>query len=383
MSDDPVPDLSDASGDDEATVADSRRAPRPAAHLDATAMFADRAGAPSTGAGSRDGPDRDGRAAAVDGVEVVDLGARYTILGPLGQGGMGTVLLAMDDRLGRKVAIKRISGEAAGNRRAVARFVSEARAIAALNHPNIVQLYDYGRAVDGPFLIMEYVDGGSLLDRCTAGPIPLAEAVDLACRLCDGLACAHEQRIIHRDIKPANVLLTRENVPKLTDFGLAKAQGDDHGHTVTSPGVVLGTADFMPPEQRRGAHLVDHRSDLWSLAATVYQMVTGRSPRLIRLDDVPPGLQRVLARALEDEKDARFQSARELRDALVTSLRSTGMASATCAGECPACGAPNEAGRRFCRGCAGPLEAPCLSCGEPLPIREEICGACGARQRWL
>ena len=376
MTDDPAPERADERGDeradDEATVVEPGRVPPAPARFDETAVF--------TG-----GADGDGRASGdtpADDVEVVDLAGRYSILGPLGQGGMGTVLLAMDNRLGRKVAIKRISGEAAANRMAVARFLSEARAIAALNHPNIVQIYDYGRAVDGPFLIMEYVDGGSLLDKCAAGPIPLAEAIDLACRVCDGLVKAHEQRIIHRDIKPANVLLTGDNVPKLTDFGLAKVQADDHRRVLTSPGVVLGTADFMPPEQRRDASLVDHRSDLWSLAATVYQMVTGRSPRIIRFNDVPAGLQPVLARALEDEQDARYQSARELRDALETSLRSPGTASSTfaVAGRCPTCGVPNEAGRKFCRGCAGALEAACLSCGQPLPVREEICGACGARQ---
>ena len=214
----------------------------------------------------------------IDDIEVVDLAARYRIEGTLGQGGMGAVLLATDTRLDRKVAIKRILGEAAGNRMAVNRFLTEAKSIAKLKHPNIVQIHDYGRAKDGPFLIMEYVDGGSLLDRCRDGALPLEDAVDLACHLCDGLAKAHDLGIIHRDIKPANVLLTKDGIPKLTDFGLAKAQSGDHGQTMT--GAVLGTPDFMPPEQRRDASLVDHRSDLWSLAATVYQMVTGRSPRI-------------------------------------------------------------------------------------------------------
>ena len=109
----------------------------------------------------------------IDDIEVVDLDTRYKVEGTLGEGGMGAVVLATDTRLGRKVAIKRILGEAAGSRIAVARFLTEAKAIAALNHPNIVQIYDYGRAKDGPFLIMEYVDGGSLAEWCRAGPIPL------------------------------------------------------------------------------------------------------------------------------------------------------------------------------------------------------------------
>jgi serine/threonine-protein kinase len=122
------------------------------------------------------------------------------------------------------VAIKRILGEAARSKTAVSRFLTEAKAIAALNHPNVVQIYDYGRAADGPFLIMEYVDGSSLLDRCRDGALPLEQAVDLACQLCDGLAKAHDLGIVHRDIKPANVLLTKDGLPKLTDFGLAKAE---------------------------------------------------------------------------------------------------------------------------------------------------------------
>ena len=317
---------------------------------------------------------------AMDDIEIVDLASRYRTEGTLGRGGMGEVLLATDTRLDRKVAIKRILGEAARSRTAVSRFLTEAKSIAALNHPNIVQIYDYGRAADGPFLIMEYVDGSSLLERCRGEAIPLDEAVELACQLCDGLAKAHDLGIIHRDIKPANVLLTKDGTPKLTDFGLAKAEANDHGQTMT--GAVLGTPDFMPPEQRRDAALVDARSDLWSLAATVYQMVTGKSPKIIRFKDVPETIQEVLGKALEDDKDARYQTVREFRDALKASLR----AAATAApvelgdGQCPSCGVKNDSSRKFCRGCGESLEAPCLSCGKGMPYWEEICGQCGTKQ---
>ena len=325
-----------------------------------------------------------GQETIIDDIEVIDLAARYKIEGTLGQGGMGAVLLATDTRLDRRVAIKRILGEAAGNRMAVNRFLTEAKSIAALNHPNIVQIYDYGRAEDGPFLIMEFVDGGSLLDRCRDGAMPLEDAVEMACQLCDGLAKAHDLGIIHRDIKPANVLLTKDGTPKLTDFGLAKAQSGDHGQTMT--GAVLGTPDFMPPEQRRDAALVDHRSDLWSLAATIYQMLTGRSPKVIRLHELPQALQGVLAKALEDEKEARYQSVRELRDVIKASLRAAASAPAAVAaevGQCPACGVQNDISRKFCRNCGGSLQAPCLSCDKPMPMWEEICGNCGAKQPLL
>jgi serine/threonine protein kinase len=194
----------------------------------------------------------DGDMSFDDGMEVVDLSSRYTTEGVLGKGGMGEVLLATDTRLERKVAIKRILGEAAGSRTAVNRFLTEAKSIAALNHPNIVQIYDYGRAADGPFLIMEYVEGSSLLDRCREGAIPLEEAVELTCQLSDGLGKAHDANIIHRDIKPANVLLNTDGLPKLTDFGLAKDEAADTGQTMA--GAVLGTLDFMPPEQRAMQH---------------------------------------------------------------------------------------------------------------------------------
>ena len=333
------------------------------------------------------GGDAAGLDTLIDGIEIVDLEARYRIEGTLGQGGMGEVLLATDTRLDRKVAIKRILGEAAGNRKAVQRFLTEAKAIAALSHPNVVQIHDYGRDNAGPFLIMEYVDGGSLLDRCRQGPIPLEKAIELACHVCDGLAKAHDQQIIHRDIKPANILLTSDGIPKLTDFGLAKSQAVNHGHTVT--GAVMGTPDFMPPEQRRDASEVDHRSDLWSLAATVYQMVTGRSPKIIRLHEVPQALQAVLAKALEDEKEDRYQSAGELRQAIRAATdkptaRPAAVATDLATGECPKCHELNEMSRKFCRNpdCAAALRVKCLAqtCGHEIPVWEKVCPECGAKQ---
>jgi Flp pilus assembly protein TadD len=331
---------------------------------------------------------------AIDDIEVVDLEARYKPEGRLGQGGMGAVVLAADSRLGRKVAIKRILGEAAGNRMAVQRFLTEAKSIAALNHPNVVQIYDYGRAKDGPFLIMEYVDGGSLAELCRAGAIPLDEAIDLACHICDGLAKAHDAGIVHRDIKPANILLTKDGIPKLTDFGLAKAQTCNHGQTVTGTGAVMGTPDFMPPEQRRDAAEVDHRSDIWSLAATVYQAVTSRSPRIIRLNDIAPALQAVLGKALEDQKDSRYQSAREFREALwqAGGARPSGRGvrpptpsgDLKQEGQCTACGTVNsDLSRKFCRKCGGQLRVSCLKCDAQTPVWESFCGECGVNQERL
>jgi len=320
-----------------------------------------------------------------DDMEVVDLDSRYTTEGVLGKGGMGEVLLATDTRLNRQVAIKRILGSAARSRTAVNRFLTEAQSIAALNHPNIVQIYDYGRAKDGPFLIMEFVKGNSLLDRCREGALPLEEAVDLTCQLCDGLSKAHAANIVHRDIKPANVLLTEDGIPKLTDFGLAKDEAADTGMTMA--GTVLGTLDFMPPEQRKDVALTDNRSDLWSLAATLYQAVTGESPRVIDLDEVPDKIRKCIAQALKSKKEDRFQTAIELRDALRSSIAAPHIVQQTPVdlntGECPSCHALNDASRKFCNSCGDSLRMKCLSCDAEIPIWEKFCAECGGNQAEL
>jgi len=314
-----------------------------------------------------------------DGMELVDLSTRYTEEGVLGKGGMGQVILATDTRLNRKVAIKRIIGKAARSKTAVQRFLTEAQSMAELNHPNIVQIHDYGRSTDGPFLIMECVQGGSLLDQCRKGPIELDEAVNIFGQLCDGLAKAHAANIIHRDIKPANVLITEDGIPKLTDFGLAK---DDTGDTgMTMEGAVIGTLDFMPPEQRQAAELTDHRSDLWSLAATFYQMLTGKSPKVINITSLPQKLQSVVAKALEESKEERFQSAMEMREAILQAhsgkmdtSRSLGE------GECPQCATLNPSHGKFCVECGAVLQMQCLKCEVAMQIWNKACGECGSLQ---
>ena len=291
-------------------------------------------------------------------------------------------VLATDTRLNRKVAIKRMLGDAAKSQTAVKRFLTEAQSIAALNHFNIVQIHDYGRDKDGPFLIMEYVGGGSLLDKCQTGALPVEEAVDLTCQNCDALTMCHDAGVIHRDIKPANILMTSDGSPRLTDFGLARQDTGDTGQTMA--GAVLGTLDFMPPEQRKDAALVDARSDLWALGATLYQMVSGRSPKIIKLSQVPQALQDVLEKALEDEKDDCYQTAGEFKDALRATSQTASQpiqepAAELGAGECPKCHTRNEASRKFCSECAAALRVSCLKCETEIPVWDKVCGDCGGK----
>jgi serine/threonine protein kinase len=250
-----------------------------------------------------------------------NLAQRYVIESVIGQGGMGMVHVAIDTRLKRKVAIKRIKlkNHPASNTTLQRRFLTEAQSIAQLNNNNIVQVYDYGHDEHGPYLVLEYVDGGTLADKLKTRPMSLEDSVQIICQLCDGLRKAHEAGIIHRDIKPSNILLTSEGVPKLSDFGLARVEGFDSGQTIA--GSVLGTLDFMSPEQRMDITLTDARSDLWSLAATFYQMVTGKRPNVIRLSAVPPETQAFFSKALEDEPSQRYQTANDFQMALIRSIQ--------------------------------------------------------------
>ena len=264
--------------------------------------------------------------------------SHYQVLSLLGAGGMGEVYLARDPRLDRTVALKILPGELAADADRMQRFTREAKAASALNHPNVATIYDVGESEGISFIVMEHVEGETLLARIGRRMTP-PEVVDIAVQAADALDLAHAKGITHRDVKPANLMLTRRGVVKVLDFGVAKmARSDEDSLTgdwtvepVTAVGGVVGSGPYMSPEQIVGGD-VDPRSDVFSLGVVIYQMATGQLPfsgstraemkdRILhatpetirRLNpDIPPELERITLKCLDKRTDGRYQSAREL-----------------------------------------------------------------------
>jgi len=266
----------------------------------------------------------------------------YRVLEKIGEGGMGEVFRARDERLGRDVALKLIRPSSSTNPDHVRRFDQEARAAAALNHPNIVAIYDVGLQNGSPYIVSELLHGQTLRRRLSQGPIPVEQATDYALQIVLGLIAAHDRRIVHRDLKPENLFITRDGRIKILDFGVAKLQSltetdqsVDAMTTVTKSGAVVGTVAYMSPEQLRGKP-VDHRSDVFSVGAILYEMLTGRRaflgetevdtmtavlreepPELdVSRGRVPASLRNIIRHCLEKEPENRFQSGKDLAFAL-------------------------------------------------------------------
>jgi serine/threonine protein kinase len=266
-----------------------------------------------------------------------DLLGPYEILAPLGKGGMGEVYRARDVRLGREVALKVLPENAANDAETLARFEREARAVAALNHPNILSIHDTGEHRGIPYAVTELLEGEILSDRLRAGPLSPMRAAELACQVADGLAAAHARGVIHRDIKPENIFLTNDGRAKILDFGIARIgprPGDITSRVVaargSSAGFVMGTAGYMSPEQVRGKS-IDFRTDIFSLGAVFYEMLTGRRaydrPSIVETmgavlkddpakypesDKIPESIRGFVFRSLEKDPADRYQSATDL-----------------------------------------------------------------------
>ena len=266
----------------------------------------------------------------------------YEITDKLGQGGMGSVWLAQDAKLGRKVAIKTLPEEFAGDEERLARFEREAKLLASLNHPNIATIHGLEEHNGTRFLVLELVEGDTLADRLKRGAIPVEESLKLALQIAEALEAAHEKGVIHRDLKPANIKVTPDGKVKVLDFGLAKAFAGDGSDVnlsqsptlsmaATQQGVILGTAAYMSPEQARGLS-VDKRADIWAFGCVLYEMLTGRQvfqgelmsdvmASVLKSDPdykglpptIHPQLRAVLRRCLEKEPKQRWHDVGDVR----------------------------------------------------------------------
>jgi hypothetical protein len=254
--------------------------------------------------------------------ELGELAARFPeleILEMLGQGGMGAVYKVRQPALDRLVALKILPQEAAADPAFTERFTREARAMARLHHPNIVTVYEFGHKGGLYYLLMEFVDGVNLRHLLRVGRLQPAEALKIIPQICDALQYAHEEGVVHRDIKPENVLLDKKGRVKLTDFGIAKLLGAEQGtHTITGPWQVVGTLNYMAPEQMDKPRSVDHRADIYSLGVVFYEMLTGELPRgrfspPSQKVEVDVRLDQVVLRALEVEPERRYQHASDVK----------------------------------------------------------------------
>ena len=265
----------------------------------------------------------------------------YEITALLGKGGMGEVYLAQDTKLSRKVALKFLPGAFTQDQERLRRFEQEARATSALNHPNILTIFEIGEADERHYIATEFIEGQTLRQRIAVGSLKLGETLDIAEQIASGLSAAHGAGIVHRDIKPENIMIRRDGLVKVLDFGLAKLapiqssrsgpEDPTQALRKTSPGVVMGTVAYMSPEQARGLSL-DARTDIWSLGVVIYQMLTGsapfsgatssdtlvsileREPRSLNSfsPEIPEELEWIVTKALTKDFDDRYQTAREM-----------------------------------------------------------------------
>ncbi len=266
---------------------------------------------------------------------------RYTVLRSIGKGGMGEVYLAEDSRLSRQVALKVLPEEFAADTDRLSRFEQEAKAASALNHPNILTIFEFAEEEGSHFIVSEYVDGQTLRRKIRGGGLPVSESLDIAMQAAAALDAADNNGIIHRDIKPENIMVRDDGLVKVLDFGLAKLiekknievseDASTEKHFRTAPGMIMGTVEYMSPEQTRGQP-TDARTDIWSLGCVIYEMLAGRSPftadntadliaeivkarpaPLSNFDgEIPERLQEIISKSLEKDPGERYQTVKDL-----------------------------------------------------------------------
>jgi serine/threonine protein kinase len=253
----------------------------------------------------------------------------YKILEKLGEGGMGEVYKAQDTKLDRFVALKFLPSQLTASEDNKARFIQEAKAASAMNHPNVCTIYDIQEFDSQLFIVMEYIDGQTLRDR--KKNISEKQILDIGIQVAEGLAAAHEKGIVHRDIKPENIMIRKDGIVQIMDFGLAKLRTSDNASRLTKAGTTMGTMGYMSPEQVQGLD-IDHRTDIFSLGVVLYELLAGESPfkgmhetaimyEIVNVEPPPistikegidPQLDGIILECLEKDKDERFQSAKEL-----------------------------------------------------------------------
>lgn len=254
------------------------------------------------------------------------IAGRFEVLRMLGRGGMGAVYLCKDRQLERQVAMKRLASKLSGKEWGVQRFLLEAKAVAAISHQNVIQVFDIIEDASGKYIVMEFVDGESLASRIDRdGAVPLREMTRILLQVGMALDTVHRRGIVHRDIKPANIMITSTGIAKLGDFGIAQLFGQQD---LTHTGTAMGTWVYASPEQLTDAKHVDHRSDIYSLGATMYEMITAEVPRHIDDDKIPPAMRAVVRKCLAKLPAERYQTAGEFVKAVTDAYNASQRAGA-------------------------------------------------------
>ncbi len=327
----------------------------------------------------------------------VDLHAVYSIRGKIGSGGMGSVYLALDKRLGRYVAIKRLKAELRDEIAVRRRFLHEAKAAAALNNVHIVHIYSIGEDSDGPYIVMEYVESAlpktdlegpcppQTLEQYVAqnGPFKLDDALSLMLKIGHAMEAAHAGGVIHRDLKSSNILMDAAGEPKIVDFGLARLTRSDEVSDLTVQGDKFLSLGYGAPEQESDATLTDERADVYGLGALLYFTLTGKNPRYFREEDLPTSVRPLICKALATDRDMRYQTVASF-DAALTALlveAKTERPTVKTTWRCKWCDTINPLSTRFCGECGWDGREQCRECGEDQQVGTQFCGVCGANAR--